>query len=124
MSASYGPYSPIFKAGPLYFVSGQLGVNPKTKKAHVDIVNQTHQAMRNLQDTLETEGLGMKDIAQTTLYLARMDQFAAVNEIYESYFDTKAPKPARECVEVSALPQIADHPLLIEISATAYKASS
>lgn len=119
--STYGPYSPIRKAGDLYFVSGQVGINPETKKSPEDIAGQTHQTMKNLKDLLNTEGLQLRHLAKTTIFLADVGDFETVNEIYATYFDEGEPRPARACVGVEELPRLADTPLLIEIEAVAYK---
>lgn len=118
--ASYGPYTPIVQAGNFYFISGQVGINPETKKAPLSIEDQAHQAMRNMQALLQGEGLDMGNLVRTTLYLARMRDFGTVNEVYQSYFDPDQPKPARECVGIDELPDVADKTLFIQISGIAY----
>lgn len=118
---TFGPYSPIYRAGNNYYVSGQVGADPKTKTAAADIESQTHQVMKNLVSVLAGEGLELSDLVKTTIYLADIKDFARVNDIYDSYFKKNLPKPARACVEVSGLPEVADEKLLIEIEAIAYK---
>lgn len=118
---TFGPYSPIYKAGNNYYVSGQVGVDHKTKSAGADIASQTHQVMKNLAAVLDHQNLELSDLVKTTIYLANIKDFDRVNEIYESYFSKNLPKPARACVEVSGLPDVADEKLLIEIEAVAYK---
>lgn len=119
--STFGPYSPIYKAGNTYYVSGQVGVDPKIKSAKPDIESQTHQVMKNLAAILAGQNLDLSDLAKTTIYLMNMNDFSRVNEIYGSYFKKNLPKPARACVEVSSLPDVADEKLLIEIEAVAYK---
>lgn len=118
---AFGPYSPVYRADNLYFISGQLGIVPDTKKAAPDIKAQAHQAMKNLEDVLASKNLDMNSLVKTTIYLTDMNDFGIVNEIYVSYFEKSKPKPARTCAEVSGLPKLANHPLLIEIEAVAYK---
>lgn len=117
----FGSYSPIRQAGNYYYVSGQVGVDAKTKKAPKAITGQTKQTMKNIQALLEARDLSLSDLAKTTIYLKDIDDFKEVNQIYESYFNSNAPKPARSCVEVSSLPNVADAELLIEIEAVGYK---
>jgi 2-iminobutanoate/2-iminopropanoate deaminase len=120
MSDTFGPYTPIRRAGNLYFVSGQIGIDMDTKQAVTDVAKQTHQAMQNLQNVLSTTSLDMSDVVKTTVFLADMDDFAAMNEVYETYFD--APRPARSAVAVKELPRVAgDTRLLVEIEAVAYR---
>jgi 2-iminobutanoate/2-iminopropanoate deaminase len=120
MSDTFGPYTPISRAGNLYFVSGQIGIDMDTKQAVADVAKQTHQAMQNLQNVLSTTSLDMSDVVKTTVFLADMDDFAAMNEVYETYFD--APRPARSTVAVKELPRVAgDTRLLVEIEAVAYR---
>ena len=119
MSDTFGPYSPLRQTGSHYFVSGQVGVDPHTKSAPSDSVRQATQALDNLRALLESHGLTMDNVVKTTIFLTNMDDFAAVNDIYMTYFSD--PRPARTTVGVKALPQIGSNPLLIEIEALAYK---
>lgn len=114
----FGPYSPIRAAGGLYFVSGQVGVNPDTKSAPEGVIAQTKQALDNLRTVLASAGLAMDDIVKTTVFLTDMQDFVAMNEIYESYFAT--PRPARSTVGVKELPRVGgDVGLCVEIEAIA-----
>jgi 2-iminobutanoate/2-iminopropanoate deaminase len=117
---SHGPYQPIVKAGEYYFVSGQVGLDASTKLAPSGIKVQTKLALDNLKSLLVNAGLELKDVVKTTIYLTNIDDFSVVNEIYVNYFEE--PRPARACVEVSALPKLSENRLLIEIEAVAYKA--
>ena len=118
---TYGPYTPVRKAGNLLFVSGQVGINPSTKTAQADIADQTRQAIQNLELALKEVNAELGDVVKTTLFLTDMNDFAAVNTICEQVFP--APRPARSTVGVNSLPRIAgETPLLIEIDAVAYKA--
>ena len=105
-----GPYSAAVEAGGLIFISGQLPVNPETGEIITDIRAATRQVLSNLQTLLEQNGLSLKNIIKTTLFLKRISDFSAVNEIYAGFFP--AEPPARSTVEVSALPKGA--PLEIE----------
>lgn len=117
--SSYGPYTPIRQAGDLYFLSGQVGIDPETKQTNVDIAAQTQQTLDNLKELLEQNGLSMDDVIKTTIFLTDMDSFGAVNDVYMKYF--QEPRPTRTCVEVAGLPKLAQHKLLIEIEAVAYR---
>ncbi len=119
--STFGPYSPVYKAGNSYYISGQVGVDLKTKSARSDIESQTHQVMKNLAAILADQNLELSNLVKTTIYLTDIKDFGQVNEIYDSYFKKNLPKPARACVEVKSLPGVADEKLLIEIEAVAYK---
>lgn len=116
---TYGPYTPVRKAGDTYFVSGQIGIDAETQTADASIERQTHQVMQNLRACLNESGLAMDDVVKVTIYLKDIAAFATVNEIYQTYFNP--PRPARACVEVSDLPHVGDVPLLVEMDAVAYK---
>lgn len=103
--AAIGPYSQAVKieCGTVVYCSGQIALDPETKK----IVGQTageqcQRVMDNLGQVLAAAGADYSNIVKTTIYLASMDDFGAVNEMYATYFDS-AP-PARATVEVSRLP--------------------
>lgn len=114
---TYGPYSPIVKTGTLYFVSGQVGIDPETGNAPTGISEQTSQVMCNLEAALSRYDLGMDNVVKTTIYVTDMKHFKQVNEIYEGFFAD--PKPARATVAVKELPRVAKSPLLVEIEAVA-----
>ncbi|MEK7152903.1 MAG: Rid family detoxifying hydrolase [Patescibacteria group bacterium] len=119
----FGPYSPVRKAGDLYFVSGQIGVDPATKTASADIAEQTHQVFANLKDVLTSVGLDLDRVVKTTIFLTDMADFAVVNEVYVGYF--AEPRPARGTVAVKELPRVAgDIPIKIEIEAVASTATT
>lgn len=120
MSNTFGPYTPMRRAGNTYFLSGQVGVDPKTKLTPQDIKSQTRQALQNIEEVLNGANLDTDDIIKTTVYLARMDDFASMNEVYEAYFDI--PRPARACVAVRELPHVGGNTtILVEIDAVAYR---
>ncbi len=119
--STYGPYSPVYQAGNLYFVSGQIGVEPVSKLAGKSIEGQTRQAIKNLQAVLATVELGLSSVVKTTIFLKDINDYKIVNDLYMNSFSE--PRPARSCVEVSALPKIGDHVLLIEIEAIAMRGS-
>jgi 2-iminobutanoate/2-iminopropanoate deaminase len=110
-----GPYSQAISAGHLVFLSGQIGLDPtgKTELSSLDVEAQTHRAMDNLAAVLRAAGLSMKDVVATTLYVADLKDFDAINRAYGSYFASSA--PARSTVQVAALPRGAK----IEIAAIA-----
>lgn len=105
-----GPYALAVEAGGFIFISGQLPVNPATGKIIMDIRPAARQLLTNLQTLLDENGLSLKNIVKTTIFLKNMTDFAAVNEVYAGFFP--ADPPARSTVEVSALPKGA--PLEIE----------
>lgn len=112
-----GPYSQAVMRGNAMFVSGQIALNPKTGALDTtDINSETKRVMENIAAILRASKMEMKDIAKTTIYLTDLDNFKAVNEVYGSYFSNGA-YPARETVEVSALPKGAH----VEISVTAIR---
>lgn len=117
-SKTFGPYSPIRQAGDMYFISGQVGVDPESNTAQREVREQTHQCLKNLTAVLAQKELSINDVIKTVVFLRNMDDFATVNEVYISYFDE--PRPARSCIEVSGLPRVAgDTELLVEIEAVA-----
>jgi len=123
MSTTYGPYTPVRQAGNTMFVSGQVGIHPETKVAPDDIACQTERALLNLEAVLRKAGAELRDIVKTTVYLTDMDNFEAMNKVYEQRFE--APRPARSTVGVHELPRLAgDTPILVEIEAVAYKEHS
>jgi len=75
MSTKYGPYSPVRRAGNYYYVSGQVGVDPATKQAATDVSDQARQALENLRAVLAEDGLGLADVAKTTVFLTDMADF-------------------------------------------------
>ncbi|MFD1363462.1 RidA family protein [Lentibacillus salinarum] len=115
--AAIGPYSQAIQAGDVIYVSGQIGINPETGDIAEGIEDQTKQVMHNLQAILTEAGADFSHVVKFTIYLASMDDFATVNEIYGSYL-TK-PYPARATVEVSRLPKN----VLVEMDAIVYPTS-
>lgn len=115
---AFGPYSPVKRAGNYYFVSGQVGADT-AGDIKPDIVSQTHQALKNMKTRLAEQSLDMNDVVKTTVFIKNINDFAVVNEIYETYF--AAPRPARSCVGVASLPKVSDSAdISIEIEAIAY----
>jgi 2-iminobutanoate/2-iminopropanoate deaminase len=98
-----GPYSQAVDAGEFVFCSGQVPIDPATGAlVDGDIAAQTTQVMKNLSAVLAAADLDFGHVVKTTIYLASMDDFPAVNEIYGGYFS--AAPPARATVQVGALP--------------------
>lgn len=109
-----GPYSQGFWAGELFFSAGQVSLDPATMElVGEDAATQAAQVMRNLAAVLAEAGVGFSDVVKTTIFLASMDDFAAVNEVYARPFDE--PYPARSTVAVRTLPKGA----LVEIEVIA-----
>ncbi len=108
--AAIGPYSQGVRAGNLVITSGQIPVDPKTGLIPEGIEAQTKQAMENVLAVLAEAGATAENIIKTTVFLKNMDDFAAMNGVYATFF-TSAP-PARSAVEVARLPK--DCPIEIE----------
>lgn len=118
MTNTFGPYSPVRRVGNLLFVSGQVGVHPSTKVAPTDIALQTERTLLNLESVLRQVNASLNDVIKTTVYLTDMDNFEAMNNVYEQRFD--APRPARSTVGVKELPRLAGEiEILVEIEAVA-----
>ena len=99
-----GAYSPAIKAGNLLFVSGQIPLDPASGALiDGDITAQTEQVMRNLGALLRAAGVGFEHVVRTTVFLADMNDFAAMNEVYSRH--VAAPPPARATVQVARLPR-------------------
>ena len=98
-----GPYSQAVEINGTLFVSGQLPVDPATGQMAEGIEAQTRQALRNIGAILAAAGLGPEHVVKTTVFLADLADFAAVNEVYARSFSV--PFPARSCVQVAALPR-------------------
>ncbi len=99
-----GPYSQAIQAGKLVFLAGQVPLDPASGRLiEGDIVAQTRRAMDNVMAVLEKTGLGPEHVVKTTIYLADMADFAAMNEVYGTYF--KDTPPARAAVQVARLPK-------------------
>jgi 2-iminobutanoate/2-iminopropanoate deaminase len=99
----FGPYSAAVEAGGFIFISGQIALDPKTGEVITDIQAATRQVLTNIQNILETAGLKLNNIVKTTIFLKNINDFAAVNEIYASFFPHEP--PARSTIEVSSLPK-------------------
>jgi 2-iminobutanoate/2-iminopropanoate deaminase len=117
--AAVGPYSQAVWAGGTLYASGQIALDPATGRiVGGDAAGQARQVLENLKAVLEAAGLGMRDVAKVTVYLTDLSSFAAVNEVYATYFP--ADPPARATVQVSRLPREA----LVEMDAVAARAEA
>jgi len=101
--AAIGPYSQAVRFGNLLFTSGQIPLTPEGTLVQGGIEEQTHQVFRNLQAVLGAAEASLANVVKATVFIKDMNQFAAVNEIYASYFGDH--KPARSTVEVARLPK-------------------
>lgn len=114
--AAIGPYSQAMKAGNLLFVSGQLPIDPATGAfAGEDIAAQTRQSLTNVKNILEAAGYTCADVVKTTVLLANIEDFAAMNAVYAEFFTENC--PARAAFAVKDVPKGA----LVEIEAIACK---
>ncbi|MCC6614388.1 MAG: RidA family protein [Anaerolineae bacterium] len=112
--AAVGPYSQGIIVNGMIFTAGQVAIVPGTGKlVEGSIREQTTQVLRNLQNVLEAGGAGLNRVVKTTVFLQNLDDFAAMNEVYASFFGD--PPPARSTVQVGKLPLGA----LVEIEAVA-----
>lgn len=116
--APIGPYSQAVQAGNTVYVSGQIALDAQSGQlvGNGDVVEETHQVMRNLQAVLEAAGLTLQDVVKCSIFVKDLGNFNLINEIYGSYFSTDY-APARETVEVSRLPK----DVQVEISCIAVK---
>lgn len=114
--APIGPYSQAVIANGFLFVSGQVAINPENGALNLSsIAEETHQVMRNINAVLLEAEYTFEHIVKTTIFLADMELFAAVNEVYGTYFSETY--PARETVAVKGLPKGVN----VEISVTAFR---
>ena len=99
-----GPYSPAIRAGNLLFISGQVGFDPATGAlVDGDVSAQTDQVMRNIGELLKAAGTDFGHVVRMTVFLADMNEFAKMNEIYARYVTN--PPPTRSTVQVARLPR-------------------
>ena len=111
-----GPYSQAIKVSDLVFCSGQIPIDPATGEfVSQDVAEQTKQVLRNLSAVLEAAGSGLDKVVKTTVFLADMGDFAAMNDVYAEFFSEN--KPARATVQAARLPR--DARVEIECIATA-----
>lgn len=99
-----GPYSQAVRAGPLLFISGQVPIDPATGNLVTgDIAAQAHRVLKNIGEILKAAGASYDAVVRTTVFLADMNDFAAMNEVYAGYFTQ--PAPARSTVQAARLPK-------------------
>lgn len=116
--AAIGPYSQAVQVGATLYLAGQIGLNPATGAlVEGGIEAETRQAMDNLQAVLDKAGFSMNDVVDAHVFLADLDEYDAMNEVYGTYFEAAA--PARAAVEVARLPRDAR----VEIKLTAVRAN-
>lgn len=116
--AAIGPYSQAIAVGEMIFTSGVIPIIPETGELETgDIKAQAKQAIGNLINLLEAAGSNAESVVKTTVFIKDMNDFAAINEVYATFFTDNY--PARSCVEVARLPK----DVLIEIEAVALKAN-
>lgn len=113
--AAIGPYSQGMQAGNLVITSGQLPIDPATGAFPEGIEAQTHQSLANCKAVLQAAGLDLSHVVKTTVFLSDMNNFAAMNNVYATFFQEAC--PARSAVEVARLPKDA----LVEIECIAVK---
>lgn len=100
--AAVGPYSQAVEAGNTLYISGQLPINPADGKVPDSVAEQTAQSLENVGAILREAGYGYGDVVKSTVLLADMGDFAAMNAVYAKYYTTDM--PARVCYQVAALP--------------------
>lgn len=110
-----GPYSQAIDTGTFLYTSGQLPINPIDGTMLADIAGQTKQSLANVEAILQEAGLTMSNVVKTLVFLTDMNDFAAMNTVYQEYFS--APYPARSAVAVKTLPKNA----LVEIEVVAVR---
>ncbi|HMQ03394.1 MAG TPA: RidA family protein [Pyrinomonadaceae bacterium] len=99
-----GPYSQAVKAGNMVFCSGQIPIDPATGEfVSNDVSEQTEQVLKNLTAVLDAAGASLRDVVKTTVFLADMGEFGAMNEVYSKFFAEN--KPARATVQAARLPK-------------------
>lgn len=102
--SAIGPYSQAVKTGNMVFCSGQIPIDPATGEfVSNDVAEQTEQVLKNLSAVLEAAGSGLNNVVKTTVFLADMNDFAAMNEVYARFFSEN--KPARATVQAARLPR-------------------
>ena len=101
--AAIGPYSQALDTGNILFISGQIPIDPATGTMPESVEEQAKQVLTNITNILAEAGLTMANVVKTTVFLSDLNDFAAVNEVYASFF--AEPYPARSCVQVAAIPK-------------------
>ena len=103
--APIGPYNQAIKSGNTLYISGQIGFDPATMEwVSESIAMETEQVMKNLAAVLEAAGMTFENVVKSTIFISNMNDFAAINSVYGSYFNEKT-APARETVQVACLPK-------------------
>lgn len=114
--AAIGPYSQAIEVNGFVFASGQIPIDPATgEMVQGDVKEQTRQALTNASEVMKAAGIDLSHVVKTTVFLADMNDFAAMNEVYATFFS--APFPARSAVAVKTLPKGA----LVEVECIAVK---
>ena len=112
--AAIGPYSQAIRIGDFLYTSGQIALDPESGIfLSGEIEEETEQTLKNISAILQAGGLSLESVVKTTVYLSDLNHFSRMNQVYEKYFSKN--KPARACVQVTALPKGAK----IEIDAIA-----
>ena len=101
--AAIGPYSQALDTGNMLFISGQIPIDPATGTMPESVEEQAKQVLTNITNILAEAGLTMANVVKTSVFLSDLNDFAAVNEVYASFF--AEPYPARSCVQVAAIPK-------------------
>lgn len=115
--AAIGPYNQAIQAGNTLYVSGQIPLVPETMELiNTGVADETHQVLKNVQAILTHAGYTLNDVVKASIFIANMDDFATINEVYAQYFTEN--QPARETVAVKTLPKNVN----VEISVIAWKA--
>lgn len=113
--AAIGPYSQAIEVNGMVYTSGIIPVVPESGEIADGSAAQAKQALLNLSNLLKAAGTGMENVIKTTVFIKNMNDFGAINEVYETFFE--GVYPARSCVEVARLPK----DVMIEIEAVAIK---
>jgi 2-iminobutanoate/2-iminopropanoate deaminase len=103
--APIGPYNQAVLSGNTLYTSGQIAINPATGDLVLDSIEiETKQVMENMKAVLESAGMTFENVVKSTIFISNMNDFAAINSVYGSYFNEKT-APARETVQVACLPK-------------------
>ena len=103
--APIGPYNQAVLSGNTLYTSGQIAINPGTGDLVLDSIEiETKQVMENMKAVLESAGMTFENVVKSTIFISNMNDFAAINSVYGSYFNEKT-APARETVQVACLPK-------------------
>ena len=113
--AAIGPYSQAIEVNGMVYTSGVIPVIPETGDIPEGSAAQAKQALENLSNLLEAAGSSLSKVVKTTVFIKEMDDFGAINEVYQTFFE--GDYPARSCVEVARLPK----DVMIEIEAVAVR---